>query len=374
MATVDSREDLAPIFIGREREMRWLFDRLQGRRGPIVIVGRAGMGKTTLLKRFLASARTRRQPLLLTPNHYRPDEVMAHLSGKIEELYSDRDPPEIVAIDDADLLTERQIDMVTDRILNLKAIRTLIFAMRERPERTRAEVLQLDALGSDAAQQMLRSLLGGDFPVEEIVRAVGAAAGVPLALTLIAELVRGRDPTEINRLLRGDIYSIDQKLILPEQQLIADVKPRFILANEAIIERLRHQPSSIYDLPPRKFEELIADLLSDLGYEVELTPTTRDGGKDILAYMTTPHGKLLCLVEAKRYRRDRPIGVELVRQLYGTLTDAEASSAMLVTTSSFSQDAMAFQQRHKYKLALRDYGHVVEWIAGYGDRRQGLSN
>jgi restriction system protein len=109
----------------------------------------------------------------------------------------------------------------------------------------------------------------------------------------------------------------------------------------------------------------VAELLTDLGYDVELTPATRDGGKDILAYMTTPHGKLLCLVEAKKYRRDRPVGVELVRQLYGTLADADASSAMLVTTSSFSPGAKAFQQRHQYKLTLRDYGNVVQWIEGY---------
>ena len=118
----------------------------------------------------------------------------------------------------------------------------------------------------------------------------------------------------------------------------------------------------MFDLPPRKFEELVAEALSDLGYEVELTPATRDGGKDILAYMTTPHGRVLSLVEVKKYRQDRPVGIELVRSLFGTLIDADASSAMLVTTSSFSPDAHAFQRRHKYKLALRDYSNVVQWI------------
>ena len=138
-----------------------------------------------------------------------------------------------------------------------------------------------------------------------------------------------------------------------------------MLANDALVERLRRQPDSIYELPPWKLEELVADLLADLGYEVGLTQTTRDGGKDILAQMTTPHGKLLCLVEAKKHRADRPVGVELVRQLYGTLIDADATSAMLVTTSYFSSDARTFQQRHRYKLALRDYGNVVQWIDRY---------
>ena len=82
--------------------------------------------------------------------------------------------------------------------------------------------------------------------------------------------------------------------------------------------------------------------------------------------MSTPHGQVLCLVEAKRYRQDRPVGVELVRQLYGTLIDADASSAMLVATSSFTSGAKAFQQKHQYKIALRDYSNIVQWIQGYG--------
>lgn len=75
--------------------------------------------------------------------------------------------------------------------------------------------------------------------------------------------------------------------------------------------------------------------------------------------MTTPHGQLLCLLEVKRYRR-RPIGVELLRQLYGTLTDSDATSAMLVTTSSFRSGARDFRKRQAYRLELRDYDNIVE--------------
>jgi HJR/Mrr/RecB family endonuclease len=106
-------------------------------------------------------------------------------------------------------------------------------------------------------------------------------------------------------------------------------------------------------------------LLADLGYEVELTSATGDGGKDILAYMTTLHGRVLCLVEAKRYKREHRVGVELVRQLCGTLADSNATSAILVTTSSFMPGAKSFQQRHRYRLDLRDYGNIVQWIDGY---------
>ena len=118
-------------------------------------------------------------------------------------------------------------------------------------------------------------------------------------------------------------------------------------------------------MSPRQFEEIIADLLSSMGYDVELTKQTRDGGKDILAYMNTDLGRFLCLVGAKRHRHDRPVGIALVRNLYGTLKDHEATSAMLVTTSYFSDDAKEFQERHKFHFALRDYADVVAWIQKY---------
>jgi restriction system protein len=82
--------------------------------------------------------------------------------------------------------------------------------------------------------------------------------------------------------------------------------------------------------------------------------------------MRTPLRGFLCLVEAKHYREDRKIGVSLVRTLYGTLRDYQASSAMLVTTSSYSKDARALQQKHKYELSLREYTDVAGWIQRYG--------
>jgi restriction system protein len=70
-------------------------------------------------------------------------------------------------------------------------------------------------------------------------------------------------------------------------------------------------------------------------------------------------------VEVKKHRPDRTVGIQLVKNLYGTLMDEQATSAMLVTTSDFSRDARKFEDKHKWQLALKNYTDLVEWIENY---------
>ncbi|HKU73792.1 MAG TPA: restriction endonuclease [Pyrinomonadaceae bacterium] len=166
----------------------------------------------------------------------------------------------------------------------------------------------------------------------------------------------------------GKLYGLREQIVTPQKQIISALAPIIITTNEAIIKKLKREPAGLYKLSSRQFEEVIADLLKGMGMEVELTPETRDGGKDILAYLQTPLGKILTLVEAKRHDKQRPVGVGLIRTLYGTLEDHQATNAMLVTTSRFAKPAQLFQERHKYELSLKDYSDVVSWILNHRSR------
>jgi restriction system protein len=371
----DNGLGLNPAFIGRKRELEWLSyqsNRSRFDQHAIVITGPAGIGKTSLVTMFLAEPKANRRPWVkpflpvVWSLNSTPNEAMVEITARIEELYEKghENRPSWVVIDNAEILTDDEMNVVTSRLLNMKAIERVLFATRRRPKISRAETLELGPLNSADIDEILRQISSSDISQEIRTAIANAAGGVPRKLKLLAEII-GRDPTNAVSLLKGHFYEFGQGLILPKKELIAQIRPQLISVNETLVKRLQREPRSVFELPPRKFEELVAELLSGLGYQVELTPATRDGGKDILAYMSTPHGRLLCLVEAKRYRHDRVIGIELVRQLYGTLIDADASSAMLVTTSSFSSGAKAFQQKHQYKLTLRDYGHIVEWIQNH---------
>lgn len=142
-----------------------------------------------------------------------------------------------------------------------------------------------------------------------------------------------------------------------------------VVSHEAwakVISRLSKNPELLQKLHPRKFEELIAELLSREGLEVHLTPETRDGGRDVLAFHQTPVGRLLYLVECKRHLRTRPVGIAIVQRLYGVVAQERATAGLVVTTSRFSKEALTFAETVKHQLGLRDYENMKIWLRKHG--------
>ena len=162
--------------------------------------------------------------------------------------------------------------------------------------------------------------------------------------------------------LLGDSRAAPLARPTPTVTAVADVRS----ANAELLSHLGRHPEGLHSFTPRQFEELIARIFADIGYDVELTQQTRDGGFDIRAIRRDDAGPVLYLVECKRFRPDNPVGVGLVRQLYAVKQLARANVAVLATTSFFTQPAHEFQRPVGFELSLRDYSDICGWLAKYG--------
>jgi HJR/Mrr/RecB family endonuclease len=147
-----------------------------------------------------------------------------------------------------------------------------------------------------------------------------------------------------------------------------DTKPLIVFSSDTwsrLIRSFATHPEDLLSMPPRQFEELIAELLTREGMSVTLTPATRDGGRDILALARTPIGQQLYLAECKRHGKDNPVDVSVVRSLYGVVMQENASAGLIVTTSRFTSDAVKFAEPIQYRMGLRDFGSLVDWLKKY---------
>jgi hypothetical protein len=131
------------------------------------------------------------------------------------------------------------------------------------------------------------------------------------------------------------------------------------------IEVCRRNPEQLRELDPPLFEAVVAELLAGIGWEVSVTPATRDGGYDILGVTTDASGlKTSWIVECKRYAVDNKVGVQIARQLVGVKGHIGVPNAVIVTTSSFTSDVHEFSSA-RHDLSLVDFPALTKWLQGY---------
>ncbi|MCP3961202.1 MAG: hypothetical protein GY719_25425 [bacterium] len=183
------------------------------------------------------------------------------------------------------------------------------------------------------------------------------------------ELMKQRNPTIFSLALRRvrllcRLYQADD----PSPQLIEVVQA----ITSSLVKHLAKHPKELFDLRPRQFEELIGEILASYGWEVNLTPATRDGGYDLFAFSKDAAGvRTSWIIECKKYRHDRKVGIDIARNLYGVRDLVmPAGMMMLATTSHFSREVNALKAS-RYDLTLRDYEGVLEWLNEYKPNSSG---
>lgn len=152
----------------------------------------------------------------------------------------------------------------------------------------------------------------------------------------------------------------------PEILWSYDTKDLLIFESPSLelYEYLNKEPEALYNLAPRKFEELVANIFKNNGFTVELTPSTRDGGYDIFACQNNSFsGQSIYLVECKRHKPSNKVGIGIVRQLLGVmLSENKATKGIIVTSSTFTNPAIELQENNSHRLALNDYDDLTDWI------------
>lgn len=107
---------------------------------------------------------------------------------------------------------------------------------------------------------------------------------------------------------------------------------------------------SRHDVHPRLFEQTVASVFESIGFEVEVTTYSNDGGIDII--LNDDESQIG--VQVKRYKDS--IKVEQIRALAGALVLKGLTKGIFVTTSSFQHGAVATTKEYASR------GYAIELI------------
>ncbi|WP_415381483.1 restriction endonuclease [Halosimplex sp. TS25] len=107
----------------------------------------------------------------------------------------------------------------------------------------------------------------------------------------------------------------------------------------------------LQNIDPYDFEDFVADLWEDRGWETTVAQDSNDMGVDVVARKSTDLVEQKLVIQAKRYSDGNKIGRPKVQQYHSLKEqDAAADAAVVVTTSSFSKQAEEWAEKHNVKL------------------------
>lgn len=176
----------------------------------------------------------------------------------------------------------------------------------------------------------MRLANGGVFPS---IMAYQAISPVLPHLRLGSGVHRGHGCVEAARMERN--FDREREGLNPLEAAIRD-------ANQRLIIELDERPDLFHSIEWRDLERVIALCYEEIGFDVKLTKSSGDGGKDIvLQFMLSSKLKLgsELYIEIKHWRKDRPVGLGPIRKLYEAKLRDAADGAVLLSTSGFTDAA-----------------------------------
>jgi restriction endonuclease Mrr len=262
-----------------------------------------------------------------------------------------KDPKDLV--EDEDLSRPRvRIELGEDKLEELREqTRKALKTLTPREEL----VLKMRYGGANETEHRVTEIARSFNVTPERIRQIESKALRKLRHPSRARRLRSFLPSETENIVEtalppvGDEESFGSLVILPV------VTPELMAAINAHPELLR-------TLDGRMFERILAELLEQQGYVVELQRGTKDGGIDIFALMREgPLGPHRYLVQAKRW--SNPVGLAPVRELMFLHNHHRVTKSCLVTTSRFTRGAWELAGEYQWQLELRDYERLREWVA-----------
>jgi restriction system protein len=133
----------------------------------------------------------------------------------------------------------------------------------------------------------------------------------------------------------------------------------------------------MHQIDSRKWEEIVAGAYKRAGFEVELTPRSNDGGRDIIA---TSHGigSIRFFDQVKAYGPDRRVEANDVRAMIGVLTvDQNVSKAIITTTSDFAPGVLEDENIKRlmpFRLELKPKAVLLDWLSSLTKSQSGKLN
>jgi hypothetical protein len=118
------------------------------------------------------------------------------------------------------------------------------------------------------------------------------------------------------------------------------IETLFQALSKRLIELIARDPRVLDHIEWREVERLIAEAFGGLGFLVELTPSSKDGGKDVILRCTVSGKQHTYVVEVKHWRSGKQVGPKYLTEFLQVVVREGRDSGLFLSTYGFSGSAL----------------------------------
>lgn len=256
-------------------------------------------------------------------------------------------------------------DEVSEKLLS-EAVKKKMYdsAIYQVAIRTIHELFEADVI-NEIDSVVFNGLVTSDNPATGAVETKIIASVMASKEEFMAFDLSKVDPKATFKLLKGISAAtlVDVTPIPPVANI--DKSDKRLIEGRDVIEGMG-QSMNLAAMDWQDFEHLIRELFHKeftvSGGEVKVTQASSDGGVDAIAFDPDPIRGGKIVIQAKRYTNT--VGVNAVRDLYGTVMNEGATKGILVTTSDFGPDSYNFAKGKP--LSLLNGGNLLSLLEKHG--------
>ncbi|MBX7152712.1 restriction endonuclease [bacterium] len=114
-----------------------------------------------------------------------------------------------------------------------------------------------------------------------------------------------------------------------------EIKFLITSVSKKIVEIIARDPHALEKLEWRDLERSLHQVFSGLGFDAELTPGSKDGGKDIIVSCSISKDSKKYFVEIKHWRSGQKVGYTAIKHFYEILVSEDCDGGLFLSTYGF---------------------------------------
>jgi restriction endonuclease Mrr len=169
---------------------------------------------------------------------------------------------------------------------------------------------------------------------------------LPALRKWVAEIEANYDETEIVRIIR----TFTQRLI------------EAIGKNEDLLKEIEW----------RDMERIVAEIFDGLGFKVELTPLSKDGGRDVILECIVEGRSSSFIVEIKHWRTGQRVGQRLIKDFVQVIMTEKREGGLFLSTFGYADNVVeSLTEVERGAVRLGDRDKLVALTQTYLKRKSG---